>query len=291
MADFGQTDFGLCRSGRVWPKQSLAKTEFGQTDVEPLSPHPPPPAPNPDLLTNVRARPVLCVVVCVVLYCGCGGSCCVVCCVLFVSCVVRGVLRFSWVRPRFGWPHPSRGLLPQPDPPPPDRPKFRSFLSSPATFFFLSSSLGRGEFWWCLKHRGPEMRKGNQLAHSQYAHNFVWDLGLREKLVEESGAVNRGRKCSLRMPGQASCCPPPYSPQILQEQLLVHLGFTLEKSGMASLGSGGLRRTSVNARRNLTQANQCLCTLTLRELGEPLQESVLGHLATPRRLEQEHPRE
>ena len=92
---------------------------------------------------------------------------------------------------------------------------------------------------------------------------------------------------------------------------------------------GGVRGIVAGC-RNLTQANQCLCTfcpflhgiaresvpvlfllirismaaanavtlwvkrsnpLTLRELGEPAQESVLGHLATPGRLDKEHPLE
>ena len=76
MADFGQTDCGqafvLTDFGQTDSGQSLCfkgLAEFGQNRFWPnrLLPS----APNPDLLKSVRARPVLCVV----------------CCVLFVSCV------------------------------------------------------------------------------------------------------------------------------------------------------------------------------------------------------------
>ena len=69
-----KTEFG---QNRVWPKPTLAKPSLAKPILanpmwnrfaSPPTPTCPPPAPNPDLLTNVRARPVLRVV----LYCGCG---------------------------------------------------------------------------------------------------------------------------------------------------------------------------------------------------------------------------
>ena len=74
MADFGQTDFGQCFKGLAesGPNRVLAKTKFAKTKLaKPILANPmwnrlpPPLAPNPDLLTSVKARPVfVCCVLC-----------------------------------------------------------------------------------------------------------------------------------------------------------------------------------------------------------------------------------
>ena len=89
--EFGQTDFGqrLCFSGmadfgqnRVWPKPTLAKTDFGQTEF--------------DLWCCVLC--VVCCVLCVCVWCVvclCVCVLCVVCCccvLLFVCCLCVGVV-------------------------------------------------------------------------------------------------------------------------------------------------------------------------------------------------------
>ena len=94
----------------------------------------------------------------------CGISRCVVWCVGVVLCcgvVCRcGVCsKFSWVRPKFGRfpdsppPDPLPRLPPlRRTPPPPDRPKFRSFFALfQHSFRFLFLSLGGRfvELWWC----------------------------------------------------------------------------------------------------------------------------------------------
>ena len=88
---------------------------------------------NPLLRLCVRCVVVL---LCVVL------SCVVVCCCVVVVCCC------GWVV-----------CVVVPEPPPLDRPKFRSFFPSPATVSFLFSLFGclLVEFWWCLKRRSPSM--------------------------------------------------------------------------------------------------------------------------------------
>ena len=123
---------------RLWPKPTLAKTDFGQTDFG-----------QNRLWPNL----ICCVVCCVVLYC-------VVCClsgVLFhfmCGCWFQGLV---WTALPLGRPSPGP---PFPGPPFPGPPKISRFFFPlpPQNSFFSSLSGGLlVEFWWCLKRRGPEM--------------------------------------------------------------------------------------------------------------------------------------
>ena len=103
----------------------------------------------------------LCVVCVVCVVCVC------VVCVLCVSCALCAFL-FSWVLWCCGGVQDFRGCVqdvgapspPPGTPPPPDRPKFRSFFPLPPQFSLFLLYLGGPfvEFWWCFfEGRDPEM--------------------------------------------------------------------------------------------------------------------------------------
>ena len=81
-------------------------------------------------------------------------------------------------------------------------PTFRAFFPSPATMFFVSSSLEGPfvEFWWCLKRRGPEMFTFGVLGLSceKGGGPVVWGPEVREAKKQKQQQKQRQRSGKQR---------------------------------------------------------------------------------------------
>ena len=147
-ADFGQSNFGQSIFGhRVWPA-NLGQSIFGQSFS----------------------------FVCCCGWFWCGKVFCVVCFYLFVVCVLCVVVVLLLLLLCGGC---VQGL--SADPPPPDRPKFRSFFSSPATVFILFSL-----FCWSFS-----LNSGGVFEAPGRSNVHVWALGLS---CETPAALGRMRR-------------------------------------------------------------------------------------------------
>ena len=103
---------------------------------------------NPILANPLLASPFLC----------CCWNCYVLLCVVVCCCVL--LVWTLLTQRRTSLPSPSQVPPATPEPPAPDRPKFRAFFlpfsrSHFRSFFSLSLGVFSLNFWWCFRRPGP----------------------------------------------------------------------------------------------------------------------------------------